>query len=263
MQRVNNTMAQTFICFGLTYSAYFLCFLLGREVYYFWGSSDFWGRIARLPRQKWFWFNFLPSIFFFGIGLAINAAVRKRNAGIRDILLPAFILIALDQAIQSFMAAHHGSIRLTVVENWLTIIPLSTQFKDGRYISAGRMPLPIYLAVNFLSALIVYALFRFLYFFEQNRKRLDITLLFYGAGYICSCLNLLFRKGGYDYISLYPFVVLDLKDIYIDISICTLTQSILQNYGVLKKVHLKDLKKYGRREYQTIKRLLSAFDGGR
>jgi hypothetical protein len=44
---------------------------------------------------------------------------------------------------------------------------------------------------------------------------------------------------------------------YLDIGFCTLVQSMPQNAAVLKDIHLKDFKKYGAYEYQSIKQWFS------
>ncbi|MDR0567795.1 MAG: hypothetical protein LBG87_01125 [Spirochaetaceae bacterium] len=244
---------QICLCFGIPWTAFFLCSLLGREWYYFWGTGEFWERLARLPQQIWFYLNFLPGIFFSGIGVLIHYVLsRKKTFDPREMTLPIFILILLDQTVQFFMTKH-PEIQLVAVENWLTIIPVSTQFKTGGYASTGLIPLPIHLAVNiFLLIPVAYALYKTLYFFEQNTKRIFMSILFYGAGWICSCLNLLIHKGGYDYIKLYPLIILDLKDIYIDIALCTVAHSALENARVLKNVSMKAIKKYWLCELKTF-----------
>jgi hypothetical protein len=251
---LNNIGVQTFICFGFPWLAYFLFLLVAKDLYYSGGTDIFLQRLMKYSKQIWFWCNFLPSIFLFGIGLLIHYTIgRKKTFSFREMILPVIILIATDQVIQFFIVTYHDSIHLVVVENWLTIIPWFTQSKGDGFISTGQVPLLMRIAVNLLIVPFVYVLFRILHFFEQNRKYLFVSLLFYTAGYVCSCLNLIFYKSGYDYIYLYPLVILDLKDIYINIGIYTLAQSMMQNAAILKKVHLKDIKKYGDYEYQTIK----------
>lgn len=255
---LNNKKVQIFLCFGLPWLVYFLFLLVGKEVYYFWGTDEFWRRLQWIPTRIWFWCNFLPALFLFGIGCLINYFIdRQKTISWRYMILILFILVGIDLTIQYLVGTYHKVIKISIIENWLTIIPKSVMDSQERYISTGQMPLHIRLLLVSLGILLGYCVFRVLYFFEQNRSHLFIAGLFYTAGFICFFSHKILFKVEYDYIELYPLVIFDLRDIYLNLGIYTLLQSMLQNRIILKNVGTKNVICYLINEYHSMKRYFS------
>ena len=65
--------------------------------------------------------------------------------------------------------------------------------------------------------------------------------------------NRIFRNLGYDFIYIRPIVILDIKDIYIHISVALFIQAFIVNNESLKPVKCKDLLRYLRYELGLVK----------
>jgi hypothetical protein len=124
--------------------------------------------------------------------LIISLTIQNRFLDIKILLI--LILIGMDQIIQFLVVSYHDSINLTVVEDWLTIIPIKPQ--SERYISNAQKLPAVHLLTCFGTMVLGYVMFRFMYFFEQNRNMLVLSAFFYAAGILCSMLNTVLYNMG-------------------------------------------------------------------
>jgi hypothetical protein len=240
-----------FLSFSVPWVWYVLFFLVGKTIYYYWGTETFWQQMVLLPKQLWFQYNLLLAVPLFGVGLLVNYFVEHINLVFcHNMILPILILIGIDQIIQLLVVIYHDSINLIIIDNWLTIIPKSMVHSKEYISNAQKLP-----AVHLLSCLgamvLGYVIFRFTYFFEQNRNILVISASFYSAGIVCSILTTVLYNYGYDYIKLHRLYIFDLKDFYLYLGLATLGQSILENRKVFKKIACKDILRYFKWEYTT------------
>jgi hypothetical protein len=247
-----STYMQIFICFSLPWLLFFLLLFLGKEVYYFWGKDVLLQRIAKYPKQIWFWCNFLPGLLLFFVGLFVNYYIGYRNRISSPIMIMAtIILIGIDQIIQFLLKLYHGSINIILVNGWLEITPKSMAHYEGSYLSNAQKTVPIHLLICFLGIVIGYFLMRFLCFFKQNRNLIVTSASLYAAGISCSIFNAIFYGYGYDYIELYPLCIFDIKDIYLFVGFSTFLLSLMQNRDSLEKITIGHIKKYFMWEYTT------------
>jgi hypothetical protein len=248
-----------FLSFSVPWAGYVLFFLIGKELYYHWGTDIFRQNIVLLPKQLWFQYNLLLTVPLFGVGLLVNYFVDHTKPVFgHTMILPILILIGIDQVIQVLVVIYHDSLQVTIIEDWLTIIPIKPQSK-GYISNAQKLP-----SIHLLSCcgimVLAYVMFRFTYFFEQNRTMLVMSTSFYAAGIICSILNTVLYNYGYDYIKLHRLYIFDLKDFYLYLGLATLGQSLLENCSVLKKIYCKDILRYIKWEYTTCFALRNKFN---
>ncbi|MDR2447787.1 MAG: signal peptidase II [Treponema sp.] len=251
MSKIRINYIQIFICFGIPWLLFFLSLFFGKEIYYF-RSDTFWQRLTLYLQRPWFWRNFLPAAALFCIGSLINLfIINKKHVPWLKFIMATAILIAIDQTIQFLVAAHHDTIRVSLVEGWIGIFPKSMSQDDkGIYLSNGQLEPSIHLLVCFLGMSLGYYVVRILYFFERERMLLVMSAFFYIAGFVCSALDTLVYEYGYDYIEIYSLCIFDIKDIYILLGFSSLLQSVMQNADVLNKISIKkDIKRYLKWEY--------------
>jgi lipoprotein signal peptidase len=244
-------MGQIFICFSLPWLLFVLFILLSGEVYYNWGKDTFWQRLMQYPKQLWFWYNFIPALLLFGIGIFVNYISDKKPATRLHIILTIIILIIIDQVIQFLVVRYYESIKISIVPGWLEIIPKSMRENNESYLSSGQIPVSVHLLLYVPISGVFYFLYRFFYFCEQNRALLTSYAIITGAGVVCSLLDGILYTFGYDYIEIYPLIIFDIKDIYIFVGIFTLWLSIAQNITVLRKFTFKDALQYFKWEYTS------------
>ncbi|MDR1095816.1 MAG: signal peptidase II [Spirochaetaceae bacterium] len=239
------TCGRIFMCFSLPPLLIFLLLILGKELYYYGGSAEFWQRMPKIPEQIWFWCNFIPPVLLFFIGLLINHFIgTKKHISKSAIIRAAVILICADQTVQLLVNIYSKSIHITLVQGWLEIIPKSMVLEKGTYLSNAQKPVPVHLLSCFLGIVTGYFFVRFYCCFTQNRSLVITAATLYAAAFFCSIFDAIVYGYGYDYIEINPLYIFDIKDVYLLIGCSTFFLTFVQNRNSLKKVKFKDMREY-------------------
>lgn len=201
----------------------------------------------------------VPSLIFFVIGTIINYYAQEVPTVLfRHAVITIIILFILDQGIK-LIVVRHQDIIIPLIDNWLSI---RVYHNIGHILNTKGIFFPSWLYILFIP--IPFLIFRAGIFYQLNRYFVSISVLLFSAGMLCSYTDKILYGGSYDYIYLQQFAIVDLKDIYILMSILVLCQATIynQNLKQLKK-NFTDLfgLQYFRYEYHNIKRWFSRKQG--
>jgi hypothetical protein len=247
-----------FICFSLPWIAYFFWLYLSKEIIF--NERDM--NSLKRTQNYIFLLNFIPSIVFFGFGIVINILIDNfKDDGKMKLFFKVIIvigaLIIMDQTIQFLIVKQHGLIYIPIVKDWLAIKPLFVIQSGDEFDSMGQQIFQYRILTLFSAGLIQIIVLRFLLNFYLTKSHLYVAITFFAAGSVCAFLNTLLYKNGYDYIDIQPYIVFDIKDIYIYLGLALFFQSIIikANYEVLKNATWKDVWKFFVDEYWNIKNM--------
>lgn len=241
LQRIN--FIQVFLCFCMSW--YLLFYLL---------VTIFGGGIVL--GKPLFYNLIIPSIFFSLTGTFINYfAQNASTVPLRQGIIAVIVLFIIDQGIK-VVVIHHQNAVISIIDDWLAF---KVYLHKGHFINSRGIIIPswLYIIVPVMPVL----LFRYGTFYKKNAYLLSIAVILLSSGILCFYTDKIFYGGSYDYIYLKQFAILDLKDIYLTISLLAILQAIFykQTLSGLKKEFFTDPFdfQYWKHEYRAIKRRLS------
>lgn len=181
----------------------------------------------------------------------------------RNIITWILILITIDQAIKILIHNFFGDINFEIIPSLFEFKPtfnvkhswINTLLNKNFGINVGLIPhVVLYTLIGILIPM-------FFSFFRnnisENKKLIDLAIIFMMAAVICALIgNLIWKNGILDYIYLKPWFVFDLKDLYSDLGIITFLMYAFKNRGQLERMKglkMKDVYKDTKNRPREIK----------
>jgi hypothetical protein len=138
--------------------------------------------------------------------------LRRRN------ILWIIILIVIDQLIKIVIYNYSFNLRFELIPSVLEFYPkfnLNYSYVNDLY----NLNIGLLVHTVFMLTMLIIMIFIFYYWKKINHTTLlDISFIFFIAGYVCVLIGYFFWKEGIlDYISLIPLsIIFDLKDLYLN-----------------------------------------------
>jgi signal peptidase II len=151
------------------------------------------------------------------------------------------MLCILDQAIK-LIIVRNLDVSLPLIGNWLRI---EVQFNPGHILNDRGIFFDKWIAI-IIFPLSIY-IYRYAVFAKQDMRFVAVTILLFVAGAICNLTDKIIYNGTYDYIWVPNFVVLDLKDLFVEIGASILLQAAIS----LETKRIKGAKKEKKPSYIT------------
>jgi lipoprotein signal peptidase len=177
--------------------------------------------------ERFLWFNLLPIVLAFIIGVLINYFTYKDvKPSFAKIAIGIIGLCLVDQAIKLYIV-NNQEISIAIVSDWFGIKVVHNHYRSAVFaLFDAVMPVHVYL----LLIPIWYILFRYCYFHQKKcRSLVSLTVILIYAASICSFIDTIAYGGSYDYIVLYPLFVFDLKDCFVVTGLSTMLMTVIRN----------------------------------
>jgi hypothetical protein len=123
---------------------------------------------------------------------------------------------------------------MVIIDGWLKIAPIPVI--SDNHLSAPKALNDQFNLSGILFAIILYFEYRIYYFFlPKQRSLVLISAILFFAGMYGSCFNQFAYNHGYDYIEIEHLMVLDIKDVYLELGIYSCFLLFAESIPFLKK----------------------------
>lgn len=170
---------------------------------------------------------------------------------IRTIVFWLIILVIADQAIKIIINAYFLECRFDIIPSLFEFRPTwNNKHSYFNVLLYSNFNVNLGLYVHLIIYLVLSVALLTLYGYWKNndfknKKTLDSAFIFLFAGIICALLgNLIWKNGTLDFIYLKPWVVFDLKDLYINIFLVLCAIFAFRNNKKIRAVKIKDIVSY-------------------
>lgn len=171
----------------------------------------------------------------------------------RKIIFWIFLLIVIDQTIKIIINSFFLEVHFEIIPSLFEFKPV---FNDKH--SYGNVLLNKHFNINMglwfhiiiFLCVQIFMLVLYRYFrgnISDNKKLLDVVIIFQIAGLICALIgNLIWEKGTLDYIYLKPLFIFDLKDLFMNCFIILFLVYMSKNKSQIKNLKIENLIAYTR-----------------
>ena len=189
--------------------------------------------LNQVTQINYLWQIFLVPAAFFALISLITSLVEQKTHALRK-LSPLFIILAIviDQAIKLYLFSKNWeAMNIPVISPVFHINPSHNTLGSYLWVLIGWKGASNLLNV-FLVVLLGIVFIEFWRYYRSKRRNSLWINLFANllvAGALCNITDNLFHGGSLDYLTIQPFYITDLKDIYITLALMSIAIEFVDN----------------------------------